>query len=1521
MKPSARPTGKKKTSEKLVSCAITQAAPTFRTPAVSPLPRELKDFRNYHAGETILVCGCGSSLNDVVAPERFITIGVNDVGRLFQPDYLVVLNPRQQFKPDRFRFVEQSQAKAIFTQLDLGILHPHIVRFRLGRFGGVDFSDPTCLPHTRNSPYVALCLAIHMGAKKIGLTGVDFTNDHFFAATGEHPLNRQFTQIDQEYKRLYEACRRLGIEVVNLSSSSRLTALPKISPTEFASARNAPGPLNIVSYSTTPVAGVPAILSRCIAGRSGHGCRAVWPTNGYANGVVFDRDVEWRSAPSEADELLRSADLLIVHNGKVAESHRPLLRNKPVITMAHNYMWNVDASFVQQGWPGVVVGQYQATLPEFKRWSVVPNPMPLWESAFQPGPKHPQLTICYTPSGKHEVYSADHRLYWHSKGYDTTMRVLERLGRRFSIRLEVIRTQQVSHAESLAMKRRAHIVIDECVTGSYHRNSLEGLALGCVVVNGMGRLPSIVEVFAECTGRAAEIPFVCAGLENLECVLTTLIEQGTEALLAQGMRNRAWMERHWDFSQQWQRFWEPVVSAAFEKPRMRDRLPAHPETFPKTASKETNPIPAASGQGVSVVVCHGGEERLPQLCATLANLRRCSGVNETIVCDMGRHPWAQVSARKWADKYIFIRNEGAFERARCLNIGTSLAEYDLVLWIDNDLIVPLDFVSNAASEMRSRQLDYLIPYAAVNYLSREDSRRVIDGIAPPADCKPVKIYKALYVCGGAGLVRRSFVSANGGLSEMFRGWGGEDGAWWHKAKLLGRAEVIRQHNQCLYHLFHLDCGANGGSQHRDRNPHYAENLAALTRMRSIRDRHTYLKRFPPQPLFSAAWKGMRVVLVSDEAGESNPWPSHQVGGALADITDIEVEHRTIDDACESMNPSHLDALVVLGKSAITSAWAKLPCELWKKTIVVHTESPLEEAALQQLGEAGGILCREGPDLQRLQSAGLQFWPVPMPASNLDPSRALALRILQPLSIVMGGAMPGIVTEAFSTTEAENCTSTQAPRPRSSMRDITILITSFLRPGYLKDCLAGIEKNLPDCEVIVADDSGDQPPGNETDRRFIHLPFDSGLSAKRNAGVKACNTKYLLMGSDDLDFSTVEVREGIEKLLRVLDEHPMVDVAGGHHNNQQYEGFLEMSPGSYIKESRLFSANNPRETRQLLSQEYEVYKVDLIVNYFLARTQSIRQFPWDERMKIGGEHGDWFLTLKNAGKNVVWVSGVNINELPRDPTKEHADYATYRGRALSLGHRIFLEKRGIRYYFDFDTPVPATLRSAKTLVAVVTCKQYVDRVQAQQETWIPSARAAGYEVEIFDGERLGVPDDYYSLIPKTQAICNWALTHGYDRILKVDDDCCIRVDRLKPSNFDYAGIVIAANDCGSTVPPGVPARPRGTYPYKYASGGAYWLSRKAMEIIANAKPNGDWAEDRFVGNILAKHGIFVRRIPDYAAFAADSSLPSGWTLITQLPAPQIREVFRSANNRLIGGLRSTQTLSQPDYAGVSESSGQ
>jgi hypothetical protein len=322
--------------------------------------------------------------------------------------------------------------------------------------------------------------------------------------------------------------------------------------------------LNIVSYATTPVAGVPAILARCISAATPHVARCVWASNDYGNGVVFDGDVEWARSGAQAEALISAADLIILHNGKVDPSHRGLLEGKPLITMAHNYRWNVDTTFVDMKFPGVVVGQYQATLSEFTGWAAVPNPVPLWEPAYQPEPKPEIVTIAYTPSGRHESYPEDHQLYWHGKGYDSTLEALYRLSKGHQIRIESVEAGQISHSEALAMKRRAHIVIDECVTGSYHRNSLEGLAAGCVVVNGVGLRPAIGDMLRRCAGGAAS-PFVFARLDDLERRLEDLISLGPAALALRGSSARQWMERNWRFGQQWNRFWEPVVEAALTR--------------------------------------------------------------------------------------------------------------------------------------------------------------------------------------------------------------------------------------------------------------------------------------------------------------------------------------------------------------------------------------------------------------------------------------------------------------------------------------------------------------------------------------------------------------------------------------------------------------------------------------------------------------------------------------------------------------------------------------------------------------------------------------------------------------------------------------------------------------------------------------------------------------------------------------------------------------------------------------------
>jgi hypothetical protein len=824
------------------------------------------EYRDRHKGEDILVCGCGESLRAFQFPEDLITIGVNDVGRVVDPDYLVVLNSEGQFPRERFQYIRDSRAGAVFTQFtNLPVPNGKRVILRLGQYGGSDLASPDTLPYTRNSPYVAICLAVYMGARRVGLIGVDFSDQSIYAPLARHPLTGQLPRIESEYARLVTACTARGIELVNLSPASRLTSLPKAdsagwleSHARSARARRAASGLRLVSYATTPVAGVPAILSRCINARTEHTARCVWARNSYGNGVDFAGDVQWNKTPQEAAGLLEQADLLIVHNGFVAPAHQKVLATKPIITMAHNYAWNVDTRWVDRGYPGVVIGQYQATLPEFKHWAVVPNPVPFWEPDFSPAPKPDRITIAYTPSGRHERYAPGHRLFWHAKGFDTTMRVLKRLAETKGIAIETTAHRQIAHHDALSLKQRAHLVIDECVTGSYHRNSLEGLAAGAIVVNGVGILPGVAEIFSQCAPDSESSPFVFASLDSLEEALLTLISRGAGDLADQGRSSRTWLERHWDFASQWTRFWQPVIEQALEMraPSSRSTHRAHPQPPANAPEAPVNQTPPSGEptvmnepqkqKQVSVVLPHAGIERLPHLLATLITLRQRAGIKEIIVAEMGERPVAETLAERWADKHVFIEKGGPFERGRVLNAGSAVAEGDYLLWHDNDLLIQPNFVSQGLDELHARSLDFMLPFSSIRYLSEADSLAVQQGQKNPWDCKPVNtLYSGRRPAnsGALGLVRREFLSRYGGFIEGFLGWGGEDNAWNHKVRLLGRSGITTRSDHHVCHLYHPSSGGSVEQPARLRNPHYARNQQLLAQIAAVRNRKEFTQRY------------------------------------------------------------------------------------------------------------------------------------------------------------------------------------------------------------------------------------------------------------------------------------------------------------------------------------------------------------------------------------------------------------------------------------------------------------------------------------------------------------------------------------------------------------------------------------------------------------------------------------------------------------------------------------------------------
>jgi len=175
---------------------------------------------------------------------------------------------------------------------------------------------------------------------------------------------------------------------------------------------------------------------------------------------------------------------------------------------------------------------------------------------------------------------------------------------------------------------------------------------------------------------------------------------------------------------------------------------------------------------------------------------------------------------------------------------------------------------------------------------------------------------------------------------------------------------------------------------------------------------------------------------------------------------------------------------------------------------------------------------------------------------------------------------------------------------------------------------------------------------------------------------------------------------------------------------------------------------------------------------------------------------------------------------------------------------------------------------KALIAVTTCELYRQNGnnEAILDTWVKDVpKVEGLDIVLFTGQdtvfinpkkyevRLNVPDDYRSVTYKMIESRRWALKYGYDFVFQTYPDVYIRPERLMAAlqtDKDYVGYPI-------TAPDGVP----------YASGGAgYWNSRKACEYIVTSDQPYDWAEDRWVGHVMARNHVTLWADKRYSPWA-------------------------------------------------------
>ena len=138
---------------------------------------------------------------------------------------------------------------------------------------------------------------------------------------------------------------------------------------------------------------------------------------------------------------------------------------------------------------------------------------------YKPIRRRPPVKIAFAPTTRVAIGHPG------SKGYIQVRIVLDRIASKRDVKIIWIEGRKYS--ENLELKQQSQILIDDVVTGNWHRTSLEGMCFGCAVFN-----------------KVAKSPFVYATINTLEERLLWLVDN--PAILNEFQeRSRLWVLQNW----------------------------------------------------------------------------------------------------------------------------------------------------------------------------------------------------------------------------------------------------------------------------------------------------------------------------------------------------------------------------------------------------------------------------------------------------------------------------------------------------------------------------------------------------------------------------------------------------------------------------------------------------------------------------------------------------------------------------------------------------------------------------------------------------------------------------------------------------------------------------------------------------------------------------------------------------------------------------------------------------------------
>lgn len=222
-------------------------------------------------------------------------------------------------------------------------------------------------------------------------------------------------------------------------------------------------------------------------------------------------------------------------------------------------------------------------------------------------------------------------------------------------------------------------------------------------------------------------------------------------------------------------------------------------------------------------------------------------------------------------------------------------------------------------------------------------------------------------------------------------------------------------------------------------------------------------------------------------------------------------------------------------------------------------------------------------------------------------------------------------------------------------EITILIKTFKRPNICQRLINSIRDFYPEIKIFVLDDDENETNFLNIDR-YIKTEFDIGISAGRNRLVNECETPYCMILDDDCIFLKETNIASLIKELKDRDLDILQPKVIQDDVNLKYQGIISID-GTTIKHTRK-----------------EDGLMDYVLNIFIAKTDTLKKYKWDERFKTG-EHAQYFFDHK--GKMKIGVSDV--------ATIEHKhfnkdDYNEYRNKAYNY-IKMGLKKDGFTRRID------------------------------------------------------------------------------------------------------------------------------------------------------------------------------------------------------------------------------------------------